>query len=129
MSACVCVCLFSTSLSPPPLPPFVYVHVSMDEINVNSCACIYEEKAQGDSEDLLHGRLILSRLSFPLAEYKLILTSSNLLTSFSYPSPVKNESAHTIGVEFGSKVVSVGGKAIKLQIWDTAGQERFKCVL
>jgi GTPase SAR1 family protein len=41
---------------------------------------------------------------------------------------VKQESSHTIGVEFGSKVVSCGGKSIKLQIWDTAGQERFKCV-
>lgn len=25
----------------------------------------------------------------------------------------------TIGVEFGSKIISVGGKHIKLQIWDT----------
>lgn len=39
---------------------------------------------------------------------------------------VKQDSSHTIGVEFGSKVVNIGGKAIKLQIWDTAGQERFK---
>lgn len=39
---------------------------------------------------------------------------------------VKSESSHTIGVEFGSKVVSCGGKSIKLQIWDTAGQERFR---
>jgi len=31
-------------------------------------------------------------------------------------------------VEFGSRVVSVGGKSIKLQIWDTAGQERFRFV-
>mmetsp|Transcript_7092 Transcript_7092/g.22709 ORF Transcript_7092/g.22709 Transcript_7092/m.22709 type:complete len:210 (-) Transcript_7092:161-790(-) len=37
-------------------------------------------------------------------------------------------STHTIGVEFGSKIISVGGKAIKLQIWDTAGQERFRSV-
>lgn len=43
--------------------------------------------------------------------------------------PVKQDSSHTIGVEFGSKVVNIGGKAIKLQIWDTAGQERFKYVL
>jgi len=40
----------------------------------------------------------------------------------------KSESSHTIGVEFGSKVVNVGGKSIKLQIWDTAGQERFRSV-
>eukprot|EP00039_Didymoeca_costata_P009258 m.122166 g.122166 ORF g.122166 m.122166 type:complete len:210 (+) comp14420_c4_seq1:196-825(+) len=40
----------------------------------------------------------------------------------------KSESSHTIGVEFGSKVVSCGGKSIKLQIWDTAGQERFRSV-
>jgi len=31
-------------------------------------------------------------------------------------------------VEFGSKIVTVGGKKIKLQIWDTAGQERFRAV-
>lgn len=29
-------------------------------------------------------------------------------------------------MEFGSKVVNVGGKTVKLQIWDTAGQERFR---
>jgi len=31
-------------------------------------------------------------------------------------------------VEFGSKVVTVAGKKVKLQIWDTAGQERFRSV-
>jgi GTPase SAR1 family protein len=39
---------------------------------------------------------------------------------------VRQDSSHTIGVEFGSKVVNVGGKSVKLQIWDTAGQERFR---
>lgn len=34
----------------------------------------------------------------------------------------------TIGVEFGSKVINVNGKKVKLQIWDTAGQERFRSV-
>lgn len=40
----------------------------------------------------------------------------------------KEDSTHTIGVEFGSRIVNVGGKAVKLQIWDTAGQERFRSV-
>lgn len=40
----------------------------------------------------------------------------------------KSESSHTIGVEFGSKVINCGGKTVKLQIWDTAGQERFRSV-
>jgi len=40
----------------------------------------------------------------------------------------KKSSSHTIGVEFGSKTVVVGGKNIKLQIWDTAGQERFRTI-
>nr|CAD7264551.1 unnamed protein product [Timema shepardi] len=41
-------------------------------------------------------------------------------------SKFKDDSSHTIGVEFGSKIVNVGGKSVKLQIWDTAGQERFR---
>jgi Ras-related protein Rab-2A len=34
----------------------------------------------------------------------------------------------TIGVEFGSKIINVKDKHIKLQIWDTAGQETFKSI-
>eukprot|EP01123_Difflugia_compressa_P003706 TRINITY_DN1499_c0_g3_i1.p1 TRINITY_DN1499_c0_g3~~TRINITY_DN1499_c0_g3_i1.p1 ORF type:complete len:226 (-),score=36.24 TRINITY_DN1499_c0_g3_i1:121-798(-) len=40
----------------------------------------------------------------------------------------KSDSTHTIGVEFGSKIIEAGAKFIKLQIWDTAGQERFRSV-
>jgi len=40
----------------------------------------------------------------------------------------KDDSSHTIGVEFGSKIIPVGGRTVKLQIWDTAGQERFRSV-
>ncbi|XKL69412.1 hypothetical protein PGB90_007181 [Kerria lacca] len=35
---------------------------------------------------------------------------------------------HTIGVEFGTRIIEVCGQQIKLQIWDTAGQERFRAV-
>ena len=35
---------------------------------------------------------------------------------------------HTIGVEFGTRIIEVNGQKIKLQIWDTAGQERFRAV-
>jgi len=38
------------------------------------------------------------------------------------------ESPHTIGVEFGTRIIEVMGKKVKLQIWDTAGQERFRAV-
>jgi small GTP-binding protein len=38
------------------------------------------------------------------------------------------EGTSTIGVEFDSKVIAVGGRAVKLQIWDTAGQERFRSI-
>jgi small GTP-binding protein len=40
----------------------------------------------------------------------------------------KSDSTHTIGVEFGSRILELGGRNIKLQIWDTAGQERFRSV-
>lgn len=35
---------------------------------------------------------------------------------------------HTIGVEFGTRIIECSGQKIKLQIWDTAGQERFRAV-
>ncbi|CAK0864953.1 unnamed protein product [Prorocentrum cordatum] len=34
----------------------------------------------------------------------------------------------TIGVEFGSRTISINDRRIKLQIWDTAGQERFRSI-
>ncbi len=40
----------------------------------------------------------------------------------------KNSSTQTVGVEFGSRIITMGGKRVKLQIWDTAGQERFRAV-
>ncbi|KDN41438.1 ras-domain-containing protein [Tilletiaria anomala UBC 951] len=40
----------------------------------------------------------------------------------------RTNSAHTIGVEFSSRIVKIGNKNVKLQLWDTAGQERFRSV-
>lgn len=39
-----------------------------------------------------------------------------------------SDSPHTIGVEFGTRIIEVMGRKIKLQVWDTAGQERFRAV-
>mmetsp|Transcript_100662 Transcript_100662/g.157217 ORF Transcript_100662/g.157217 Transcript_100662/m.157217 type:complete len:210 (-) Transcript_100662:60-689(-) len=35
----------------------------------------------------------------------------------------------TIGVDFGSRFVTIDGKKIKLQIWDTAGQEAYASLI
>ena len=37
-------------------------------------------------------------------------------------------SKSTIGVEFGTKIITIENKKIKAQIWDTAGQERYKSI-
>jgi len=34
----------------------------------------------------------------------------------------------TVGVEFGSKILTLNNQQIKIQIWDTAGQEKYKSV-
>mmetsp|Transcript_32982 Transcript_32982/g.82912 ORF Transcript_32982/g.82912 Transcript_32982/m.82912 type:complete len:202 (-) Transcript_32982:321-926(-) len=34
----------------------------------------------------------------------------------------------TIGVEFGSRTITIGENQVKLQIWDTAGQEKFRSI-
>ncbi|KAF1743022.1 hypothetical protein MXB_5238, partial [Myxobolus squamalis] len=41
---------------------------------------------------------------------------------------VAADSAHTIGVEFGTSILEINNVKVKLQIWDTAGQERFRAV-
>ncbi|XP_056162117.1 ras-related protein RABC2a-like [Syzygium oleosum] len=48
---------------------------------------------------------------------------SSLLLSFISNSV--HEPSPTIGVDFKIKLLTVGGKRLKLTIWDTAGQERF----
>jgi Ras-related protein Rab-14 len=52
---------------------------------------------------------------------------SSLLHSFT-EKKFSAEVPHTIGVEFGTRILEVSGQKIKLQIWDTAGQERFRAV-
>ncbi|KAH7858971.1 hypothetical protein Vadar_029978 [Vaccinium darrowii] len=34
----------------------------------------------------------------------------------------------TIGVEFGTRMIAIENKPVKLQIWDTAGQETFRSI-
>ena len=52
---------------------------------------------------------------------------SNLLLRY-----VKNEfmsdMRSTVGVEFGSKLLTIDGLKVKAQIWDTAGQERYRAI-
>ena len=47
---------------------------------------------------------------------------------FAFLYLVMADCPHTIGVEFGTRIIEVSGQKIKLQIWDTAGQERFRAV-
>lgn len=49
---------------------------------------------------------------------------SSLLVSFISSAP--EDLSPTIGVGFKIKMLTVGGKRLKLTIWDTAGQERFR---
>ncbi|MBA0588002.1 hypothetical protein Gorai_001121 [Gossypium raimondii] len=49
---------------------------------------------------------------------------SSMLLSFISASA--EDLAPTIGVDFKVKLLSVGGKRLKLTIWDTAGQEKFR---
>ncbi|KAL5703718.1 protein-serine/threonine phosphatase [Ranunculus cassubicifolius] len=50
---------------------------------------------------------------------------SSLLLSFT-SEEFDDHSVPTIGVDFKVKLVTLGGKRLKLAIWDTAGQERFR---
>jgi Ras-related protein Rab-2A len=52
---------------------------------------------------------------------------SNLLIQFT-DHTFRNQYEMTIGVEFGSKIVTMGDRKVKLQVWDTAGQESFRSI-
>ncbi len=67
-------------------------------------------------------RLTTSVYSILLLHFILIV----ILVPFFLLSIVMSDCPHTIGVEFGTRIVEVAGQKIKLQIWDTAGQERFR---
>ncbi|KAJ2908844.1 Ras- protein Rab-14, partial [Coemansia aciculifera] len=47
---------------------------------------------------------------------------SSLLRQFTEDT-FSEKTNHTIGVEFGTKVIDIDGERVKIQAWDTAGQE------
>lgn len=65
--------------------------------------------------------------------YKMIIIGdsgvgkSNIMTRY-VKNEFRNDTKSTVGVEFGSKKITVGGIDTKLQIWDTAGQERYRSI-
>uniref|UniRef100_V9KWI7 Ras-related protein Rab-25 n=1 Tax=Callorhinchus milii TaxID=7868 RepID=V9KWI7_CALMI len=52
---------------------------------------------------------------------------SNLLSRFTR-NEFNHDSRTTIGVEFSTRSVTVGGVTVKTQIWDTAGLERYRAI-
>ncbi len=52
---------------------------------------------------------------------------SSLLFQF-IENRFKNGVEPTIGIEFGTKMLEVGGKTVRLQIWDSAGQENYRSI-
>jgi small GTP-binding protein len=52
---------------------------------------------------------------------------TNILSRFTRNEFFEN-SKSTIGVEFATRCVDIGGKVVKAQIWDTAGQERYRAI-
>lgn len=52
---------------------------------------------------------------------------SNLLLRFS-KNEFMSDMRSTVGVEFGSKMLTIEDFQVKAQIWDTAGQERYRSI-
>ena len=53
---------------------------------------------------------------------------TSLITRFKHGS-FDGQYQATIGVDFMSKTVFVGGTSVRLQLWDSAGQERFHSLI
>lgn len=54
-----------------------------------------------------------------LQQYLFYLLIFNSRLSFAFSFLVMANCPHTIGVEFGTRIIEVAGQKIKLQIWDT----------
>jgi small GTP-binding protein len=52
---------------------------------------------------------------------------TNLLPRF-LGGPFAPDSGGMASAEFGSALVTIGGKRVRAQIWDTAGQERYRAI-
>ena len=65
--------------------------------------------------------------------YKIVLIGdsgvgkSNILSRYIHDE-FSIDTKTTVGVEFGSKIITISNKKLKIQLWDTAGQEKFKAV-
>jgi len=66
----------------------------------------------------------IHNLSISFSNVRIGVGKSCLL-SWVMDNEFKEEHNVTIGVEFGSFVIKIENKIVKLQIWDTAGQESF----
>ncbi|WFD41134.1 uncharacterized protein MJAP1_004129 [Malassezia japonica] len=55
-------------------------------------------------------------------------TGKSCLVHHFVENEFQSRATQTIGVAFASRILSVAGKQVKLQLWDTAGQERFRSV-
>jgi small GTP-binding protein len=50
---------------------------------------------------------------------------SSLLSRYIH-AKFDSANSNTVGVEFGTRYLTVGGAGVRVDVWDTAGQERFR---
>ena len=102
-------------------------HVILKDNNVNNHDQIFKLIIIGDSckSQTNNSTKTFSRYQF-LSHY--IAVGKSCLLARIMDEEFKVEHQVTIGVEFGSFVIQIDRKIVKLQIWDTAGQESFRSV-
>jgi small GTP-binding protein len=68
-------------------------------------------------------------------KYKIIIIGpansgkSTILSQLKEGVIIENTYTPTIGVDYGTKIITVKGEPVKINIWDTAGQERFDSIV
>ena len=63
--------------------------------------------------------------------YKIVIigdagTGKSCILSRYWKDTFNEESKPTVGCEFNTKIITVDGESIKLQVWDESGQERYR---
>ena len=116
-SQCCCIfhCSSNSKMSTGPYNySYIFKYIIIGDMGVGKSCLLHQFTEKKCRECFLFNCLLLFLMHNWLFPFSLVSTKI---------STVMADCPHTIGVEFGTRIIEVSGQKIKLQIWDTVSSE------